>query len=701
MACVCPSGRCKSALGFSLLTIGPRHWRYISCFHGPWLQMPIEILETIANVNYNTPRPRPMDPAALFDLVKIRRLVDEATNLAVRATGDIASPVLTDVNGGLPSYTNAGHGAKLSRERKFRMREQASQKLARAYRLDEIATSVATMQGAGTLEDVGRLVLHRIPQDPDAKYVNFFHEKIPARRMAASTSVQSLTEILSDRPTEGETLRTRAMVKGFKNDLEGAAQDLTLALSMYRSHQQSHSATEDELRLQESNRTGRRPQDVILAEKDQPSSLEGQLLFQRATTYFTLACKHAVGAVSSPQDLNNHTKAGDSGELPISETYGRGSPDLDKESEQKQVESRKLVKTYAKRALRDYMSFISPFEFAPSLPVRVAKDFSDRVNLAANGIRNPRSSEHNFLKEPYPTYSLSDLFSAVPPSNIPGYPFTDPPVSDSTTPLLDRMCQCVTYHPLLIDALHSLLLCHCLVQTSAKELLRHANMVAQLIRLVDGYPLFHASKSEARSDWIDVVRRADNWLHLSAPWETLCAPAPLPVFDAHTQKKPGPCPARAASAAAAMLSGGTVQNTTEKERDERIKEGIREQAMLDSLDHDCVHEEGGLHPTAEDCAAFGPSSPSPGDADTWYSQADTYIDMAVDPATQRWSIIDAREVPVLTERATTIAQWVREAPVVTGTTRRKKRTKRPGKAAGLDSAMGELGLGEVEAAKCE
>ena len=61
------------------------------------------------------------------------------------------------------------------------MREQASQKLARAYRIDEIATSFATMQGASALEEVSRLVLNRNPQDSDAKYVQFFHTKVPSR----------------------------------------------------------------------------------------------------------------------------------------------------------------------------------------------------------------------------------------------------------------------------------------------------------------------------------------------------------------------------------------------------------------------------------------------------------------------------------------------------------------------------------------
>ncbi|PTB76704.1 hypothetical protein M440DRAFT_1391277 [Trichoderma longibrachiatum ATCC 18648] len=114
----------------SLVICRNKHWRHISSYHGPWLQMPFEILETLANINYNTPLPRPIDAASFFDLVKVRRLVDEATNLAVRAASDIASPTLTNVNGGFPSISSAmgghgmgapGHGAKLSRERKFRM----------------------------------------------------------------------------------------------------------------------------------------------------------------------------------------------------------------------------------------------------------------------------------------------------------------------------------------------------------------------------------------------------------------------------------------------------------------------------------------------------------------------------------------------------------------------------------------------------
>ena len=55
------------------------------------------------------------------------------------------------------NYRGVGGYAKLSPERKFRMRELATQKLSQAYRLDEVAASVATMQSASTLDNVANL----------------------------------------------------------------------------------------------------------------------------------------------------------------------------------------------------------------------------------------------------------------------------------------------------------------------------------------------------------------------------------------------------------------------------------------------------------------------------------------------------------------------------------------------------------------
>ncbi|KAL7946511.1 hypothetical protein V8C42DRAFT_320867 [Trichoderma barbatum] len=742
-----------TAIPPSLVICRNKHWRHISSYHGPWLQMPFELLETLANINYNTPLPRPIDAASFFDLVKVRRLVDEATNLAVRAASDIASPTLTNVNGGFPSISSAmgshgmgapGHGGKLSRERKFRMREQASQKLGRAYRLDEIACSVATMQGASPLEDVGSLVLQRSSKDSDAKYVHFFHEKIPSRKMAECTSLQPLTDIIEDRPGEPEVLRTRATVKIFKEDYEGAIFDLTHALSISQFLRRSHSSSQEDTQVGEAQRTARRrPHDIILSEKDQPSSLEAQLYFQRASVYLTMASENILDSIPTPsssqaneQPVVTEADDGDAG----AEASGKSSPDPDKESVRKQVEARKMVKTYAKRAIKDCLSFISNFHYSPNLPVKVAKEFNDRVNLVAHGMRSSRAIDSSSWTESHTVYSLSDLFRSVPPTDLPPYPSqalvkhdshrppAQPPSTEETT------CEWVTYHPLLTDALHSLLLAHCLAQTSVKEIQRHAYMVARLVRLADGYPIFQANRSPARADWAEVIHRTEKWLSLSSSWDTLCTPAPLPIYEdepcnhhtcvhAHNHAHKAVVSAgRAASAAAALINGSSSDAAAEEEK--RRRELIREQAILDALDDERVTDEASFRAAIEahekraqrDDAIFsgkssngaavtpkaspgtsistnGPNSTN-GTDKTKHSHLSKEDAADIDALSRRWSADDGKDYPLMTERASAIARWVQEAPVVTGTAKRKKRTKKAGASAeGPNSKVDDAGEG--------
>ncbi|KAF5241240.1 hypothetical protein FAUST_3922 [Fusarium austroamericanum] len=688
-----------------------KHWRYISSYHGPWLQMPIEILETIASINYNTPRPRPIDPAVLFDLLKIRRLVDEATNLAVRAASDIASPVLTNLHGGLPGsspmsmmgMTGPGHGMKLSHKRKSQMREQASQKLSRAYHLDEIACSVATMQGASTIEEIGAVVLQRNPQDLDASYVHFFHEKIPSRQMAESTSLESLTEIIAERPNESEALRTRAIVRTFKEDYEGAAHDLTTALAVCRIHQQPHRPN-DEVDSKLSHTGKRWRQEIVPAEKDQPTSLEIQLSFLRATTYLSLACQHIEDGLSPAQEKNGHADTDKPNGKLSAETNGQDSQERDENSLRKQTEARKLVKKYAKWALRDLLAFLSHFEYAPNLPNLIVKDFNDRVNLSAQGSRNPRPSEATYLLEPHTTYTLAELFAAVPPSDLPPYPNEDVTNPDKQTYSSDspKVCEGSTYHPLMTDALHSLLLCHCLIQTSAKELQRHTYMAARLIRLADGYPIFQACRSPARSDWLEVLRRADDsWLQLSASWDTLCTPAPLPFhYDplqhGATSANTGVSRKEAAAAAASLING--TPNTAKyvpspedqrrqrmRERDQRVRVALSDQRVCDEDTFRAAIEAQEKRAELEDRAAAAAATPPDGASNA-------------DGRPRRWVVDDSEFYPVCTARATMIAQWVCEAPVVTGTTRRKKRTKRPeGKTDTLAGSAKKMSLKDTTA----
>ncbi|KAK3324345.1 putative histidine kinase group protein [Cercophora scortea] len=638
----------------ALIICRNKHWRYISSFHGPWLQLPPEILETLANMNYNTPRPRPIDPAVFFDLVKIRRLVDEATNLAVRAASGVAS--IAQQNGSNSPYQAAAFGlgfgfgpgghTKLSRERKHRMREQATQKLARAYHLDEIACSVATMQSASPLEEVASLVLQRSPQDAEAKYVHFFHEKIPSRQLAECTNLTTLDEIIADRPTEGEPLRTRATVRVFKEDFEGAASDLTDALKIHRLYRAPHTAPKPQSQqlqpLEKLNqRNGRWQEDVILKEEDQPSSLEIQLLFQRAGVYLSIASQHVAAAFPNkpfapqgngdtldPAATEGHEDGNGTGEA-------KPEPELtraEKEAQAKISEARKLVRLNAKRALRDYMAYLSHFEYSPNLSIDIAEEFARKVNYAANGVRMPRS--HTYQPRsgspangevaekavPHRIYTLSDLFAPTPPSDLPPYPSTELATARSRQPPsptpYQTTTETLTYHPLLTDALHSLLLCHCMVQTSAKELLRHAHMVARLARLADGYPVFQASRSPARADWMEVLRACGNWIQLAGTWEDLCAPAPLPLFQTTTngsgasvqmplpsststtlarQAKalaaPGSAPETNAESSSAALVRTDSSSTSAGESEHQRKEHIRQQAIYDALGDDRVNDE--------------------------------------------------------------------------------------------------------------
>lgn len=698
------------------------------------------MLESLANNNYNLPRPRPVDPAVFFDLLKIRQLVDDATNLAVRAASGVTSSSLNNSmnsnngllgNGGTALGLGLGGGgnAKLSRERKHRMREQATQKLSKAYHLDEIACSVATMQSASTLEDVAQLVLQRNPNDADAKYVHFFHEKIPSRQLAECTSLQPLDEVIAERPSEGEILRTRAVTKIFKEDYFGAISDLTQALQVCRYYQGQHKAGRQQLQLasdaaKENMRNSRWKEEIKLDEKDHPSSLETQLLFHRANVHLTIACQH-VNAALPPKAKNAKKGANVNGikaeSIKVESTNGDIPPEpvemtaAQKEAHKKRLEARKIVKVNAKRALRDYVSYLSHLDYTPGLPTEVTEEFVRKVNQASNGFKTAKpqtqvrnldldsnaslsngqlsdalvahTGSHSSRSRPQPSsprpqdlpslpppvvYQMSTLFSATPPADLPPYPETSLALitkqklhaiqSDATTAILAQTdChEALTYHPLLTDALHSLLLCHCLVQTSAKELQRHAYMVARLARVCDGYPIFQAARSPSRADWIEVTRRADNWIQLSQSWESLCTPAPLP----------GQKPVNA-------------QKETPAEKRERLKQ----QAIMEALEDDRVHDEVSFHAAV-----------------TARQRRQEEEARKAQGLPKRWAQDDGKEYPLSTERAAAIVRWIREAPLggEAGGPRKKKksasRANGKGKAsAGVEDSVAGLKVNDEEA----
>jgi hypothetical protein len=709
-----------------------RHWRYISSFHGPWLQLPPEVLESLAHSNYLSPRPHPIDPAVFYDLLKIRRHVDEATNLAVRATSGLTSAALNSSLNGNSMLGQAaalgmgygGGGGTLSRERKHRMRELATSKLAAAYRLDEIAASVATMQSASTLEDVAQLVLQRSPLDADARYVHFFHEKIPSRMMAQCTPLDTLDDIVAERPTDGSALRTRALTRIFKDDYQNSAKDLTEALATARYLQTQHRTARDQLVLAKTyqEQFGRDwRNEVKIPDEDQPSSLETQLLFHRAGVYFTIACGHVHAALDGLQQQEEAKAARDAqaaaGEEPTPETPEEAAGRLSR------AESRKQVRQNAKRALRDYTAFLSHFDYTPGIAPDVADEFLRQYNSQAGHAHAHANNDYQskldrLLEEsstsealipykkpsakppawpnlpPPPVFTLNQLFDAVPPSALPPYPLP-PNTPPSPLPLNESL----TYHPLLPDALHSLLLVHSLLQTPPKELLRHAHNAARLVRLLDGYPIFLAARSPARSDWVEVLRRGGNWLGLASSWEKICrAPAPPEAQNGNAGN------GTVARTGATKASGGAEKQETKEQRRERQKH----EAILEALADERVVDEESFQRAVRarekrfrddekaeaELEAAATARQHSASSRPCITNGDHAGTVEPEPKTpKRWEKDDRNEYPISTERAEAISRWVRDAPALTAenNTGKKKRRKGAGKKPGLSKA-GSTGL---------
>ncbi|KFY96608.1 hypothetical protein V500_02399 [Pseudogymnoascus sp. VKM F-4518 (FW-2643)] len=549
-----------------------KHWRYITSYHGPWAQMPCEELEAIAKSNWALPRPRAIDPAVFFDLVKVRKLAEEACDLAVRATAGIATSALSNpftiaksIQGsgvealGLGSF-GPGTGAPLSAERKFRMRDQATQKLSKAYHLDELASSIVTMQGASTLARVAEQLIEtpRENLDPlDGKYVHYFHERTNAEALKKPEALTLLDEVISGRHLSAEPLRTRAVAKMHQQKYLEAVEDLTRALQICRYQQSLHKPEPQESQNTSASDSSKCKEKKV-DENDYPSSLEAQLLFHRAEAYLDLACQAVEEALPSKDDKTLQKTQGSSTQsssMGASNERERRRPSVGADPEAMEREKKgRSVKENAKRALRDYLAYLSHLDYTPELDPKHMEGFVRRVHQAAAGAKLPKgqtgsSSNPSSGIPPPVVHQISSLFSATPPTGLPSDPQTDilidhssaaknNPLASENTPgtsaiheaaqqLFDstNKHESLTYHPLLVEALHCLLLCHVLMQTSIRELQRHAHMAARLIRSCDGYPIFETPRAvSSREDWLEILSRAGEKFALGASWEVLCRP---------------------------------------------------------------------------------------------------------------------------------------------------------------------------------
>ena len=646
-----------------------------------------------------------------FDLVKVRRLVEEASDLAVRAANGTTTSTLSNAlnagnglagsNGAAALGLGLGYGggpnSKLSRERRQRMRELACQKLSDAYHLDEVAASVATMQSASALEEVAKLVLMRNPTDVGARYVHFFHEKIPSRMLAECTTLKVLDDLIQREPHDCAIRRTRAVTHLFKNNVHSALQDLTEALSVYRYVEAQHNTNgpANPLSLGDASSEASKHDLKAYATKMEDgrfsSSREQQLLFYRAGVHLSLACQQipsALSATTIKDKTNGLSPKAIVSDVPLSQQTA--APD---EAGQQQQEARKLLKTYAKRAAKDYMSFLSKFCYTAG--IEMEKDVKDHYNQ--------RVKEPSPQSEPLPTqcseapstaslpsnekpmtdlqvmkrngqasqipghrrrnviYQLSSLFAPSPPTGLPPYPSTSTALALRTEPKdafsqnshqSPQNHQVVTYHPLLPEVLHSLLLAHCLLQTSPKEHLRHAHMVARLVRISDGYPVFLSARCPARADWMEIIRRASNWIGLQQSWEILCSSVP---FNNQIEKR----------------------STTAK-AGEKAHERRRQEAIMEALADERVHDEESFQ------AAVAAREKRA--EEQWENKGDGA------DAVQKWAVSNADEYPIGTERAEAIARWVRESPQISV---RGKRPNKSGQPSNTDLKGSEDGIERI------
>lgn len=474
--------------------------------------------------NFESAAP-PIDPTIFSNLIEIRRLVDDAADLAVRAMSG-APPGDPE---GLSLRTTS---AAMSRTRQARMRELAVSKLARAYRIDEIATAVVTMQSASAIDDVAAQVLKKSPNNLEALYVHFFHEKIPSRMLAQSTTTEALDKIIAASPSTAEFFRTRGIVNSFKENYVAALKDLNTGLS--------HIKHQKRMRIRSAKTTAI---DHRLGEVDY-SATESQLYFLRGACYAEYATSVMQKYVSSGADTPKPKKKKKNKKKKkpaVMTPYGNGHahvttveqdfPEADTDTakpDDPEAPSNELPDK-TPDGLADEISEEQLDNGTASADLRLLSTNEHIISLSRKAIRDLS----HFLSF-YPNNLNADVTSLVvtPKYSSNGSSTTPPEII-------------TTYHPLLTEAYYLLLLCHTMqlratespiplpesprfdndeVETTAEthkpstprtnaEIIQDMTKLYSTIRAiqehVEGYPVFLPARSMAQADWIKIFGEQD------------------------------------------------------------------------------------------------------------------------------------------------------------------------------------------------
>ncbi|KAK2462851.1 hypothetical protein APHAL10511_005049 [Amanita phalloides] len=579
-----------------------KHWKYISSYHGPWLQLPLELLDTLLRLNSDPttlassetrmqsapvnipsirirdrgyyslgdnstiesakhsytslptppsfplstndkPTPPPIDPGVFRSVTSIRRLIDEAAELCVRASSGLSTMELGFMRGassGLnlpwaaqslgihPLGNNSnGRNVAMSAMRIHRLRALAVQKLAQAYKADEIASSVMVMQGGSVFDDVAERVLKVDPNDIDAKYVHFFHQKIPSRQLAESTTTKVLEELIASQPQRLEFYRTRGIVHCFRDEYPQATKDFTHALKearVVRKAKIAHRANNNVQTESRPHKNRNRKRKGCTAQNSQappdgsspiengedteadalklhpsvlpdaPDPIEPQLLFLRGAAYLQQAIFMIENAILKLEGITKVPSI-DNTELRLccieNGKYGgveMGNPDgpLGNRNGGKLIAYRKIlaepnfreqITTLLKKSTRDHEKFLAHFDSVECPGAIPEGDIAQAVDHA---------------------FSLSE---SIRPGNQTNQP----------TPTLDAPAIFTTYHPLLVESHYSILICQLMLAEFGAVLPTFVRTAA-LVDGLEGYPVFLPPRSMGQAEFVEILERlANGW----------------------------------------------------------------------------------------------------------------------------------------------------------------------------------------------
>ncbi|SCV71145.1 BQ2448_2733 [Microbotryum intermedium] len=612
-----------------------KHMKYISSYHGPWLQLPHEVLDTLLTVNCDpsalptvrglveppssTPTmdrarfhavaagpherrspspsplpqmtrggdkdaggshlPSPIDPAVFRGVSQIRKLVDDASDLAVRAAVGMA-PAALGSGGGAPPLSAGPEGGRnivMSPVRQHRLRALAVSKLAEAYRIDEIAASVAVMQSATGLDDLAQRVLKQEPSHLDALYVHFHHEKIPSRTFASSTDTTQLDHLIACERHRLEYYRTRGVVHGFKQDYVSAVRNFTQALTQakalrkekeHRAEVQVGGANMKKKKGGKNGKTaGKKTKASPAAAGDgndsdtapilgsngnsapvtptDPSSrvgkepgddFERQMYFHRGMAHFHHACQLMEDAALDVEGVQK-PKGGlsnEGGELTLRNVgivladeigglYGNASPEKQARYRAVMGEAslRERVTTLLRKSVRDHERFLAYFKVWEAPPGNALEEEDrQRPTLGAKQTDRPLTFRGRRLIH---HRALAQRTRDADPRRLE----RQRRHQDAPMPAPALL---TTYHPLLIESHFTVLLLHLLLGDFTTLVQAHARTV-RLMDHLEGCPIFLPARSLTMSEYAEVLER------LAATWRIAREASGTPAPDLDTTEQ--------------------------------------------------------------------------------------------------------------------------------------------------------------------